>query len=239
MNHKVLLSLVVFFSLSLCAIHPDTSSYMTKQLNGTIQFPKGTSPLPEIRVYSSGRIIGTTSHRKSFSVSYNVPEDKYQHHFFMLITEPGNIFPRSKENEPNVIDFLTIDLTKSYKFYRLSLMRENFQRTFMQQNKTGPTKTKRNDAAWHITEIPLIASNGRIPDETIIVCLPAHCIDRLENNHGLALPTIIVKDDPALFSSDIFNECLLTAMDLDTIHGPIDRATKPIFDHKLVLAMNM
>lgn len=238
MNHKALLILLTILSSSLSAIHPDTSTYLTKHLGGTIQFPKGTNPVPEVRVYSSGRIIACTTHKKSASVSFNIPEDKYQHHFFILITEPCNIAPHSKENEPNVIDHLKIDPKKAHKFYQLTLSRDIQSRTFIQVNQQGGKK-KRNNAAWTINEIPLTVTNGRIPDETIIICLPPHIIDRLENNHGLALPTIFIKEDFAASSGDIFSECLLAAMDLDTIHGPIDKHMRAAFEQKLVVAMNV
>lgn len=238
MNHKTLLTALIFYVSSLQAIHPETSSYLTKHLGGCLQMPTGIPFSPEVRIFSSGRIIPTKVNKKNCCVTFEIPEDKYQTHFFALIIDPLHIQWQSKEDEPNVIDYLKIDPSRPHKFYQLSLKKDVVTRTFVQQKAPAPEKKKRDNNAWTITQLPLSITNGRLPDESIIICIPPHLIDRLENNHALALPTIVLKDGPEI-TPDIFNECLLTAMNLDTIHGRIDTVSKPKLDHKIILAMNV
>ena len=210
----VLLSLI-FVALTTAAA-PQANLIM-----GTIQFPGNIHKTPTPRIYYGGRIVLRESHNESKTVTFSIPKNKYTNSFYLLITE--SIGCQTKQD--NIIDYLKISSDKKHKLYGLRLVAN--------QDNTDA------DYTWDVIETR-VDNSGRIPDNTIIICLPSHYIDTVVGGNALELPTVKIKQNiiDLAGSEEKFNEAsialLLASLDSDTIHTPVEQAIKHINKHTLI-----
>ncbi|MDP3889443.1 MAG: hypothetical protein Q8Q25_02800 [bacterium] len=216
-NNLFLVFLVSLISSSLATYTVHASGLIV----GTIQFPKILSTVPIIRVYTCGKKIPyhlceTNDESKQFT--FRIPALIDQQKFILLITDKVH-FETIHENI-NVIEYLKVLPGQAYKFYELTLITE----------KTSGSEKNEHEYRWDIKETKLV--NGRIPDETIIICYDPTCIDSLSGGSPFELPTIKVKGDVLKeFGSeknlhDLSNTLLLASIDSDTIHADIQQEVK-------------
>jgi len=211
------------FLLSLIFAPLTTAS--TPQANlimGTIQFPNTVQKVPTPRIYYGGRIVLRESYNDTKTVTFSIPKSKYTNSFYMLITESIGCQTR----QDNIIDYLKISPEKKHKLYGLRLL----------ENQTDKDSENYH---WDIIKIQ-IDPTGRIPDNTIIICLPAKYIDQITGGNALELPTIKIKSNiiDLAGSEEKFNEAtialLLASLDSDTIHTPVEQAVKHVNKHTLI-----
>ncbi|HSW74155.1 MAG TPA: hypothetical protein VLG71_03275, partial [Candidatus Limnocylindria bacterium] len=191
----------------------------------TIQFPQTIQETPDIRAYCSGHIIKGNVDHKNKTLFFSVPEDRYKTTFTLLITNAHAIGCTATDN---TIQHLKIDTKHPYKLYVLTLKERVI---------TSPVSTKepRTEFIWDIERITLPADDGRIPDNTVIVCYNPDFIDKLEGGNAVTLPTLYVKDniislvgsESKLHEKSV--ECLLASLDYDAIHATIKEHVKPCY----------
>ncbi len=211
----ILLSLI--FATLTTGATPQTNLIM-----GTIQFPNSIHHMPNPRIYYGGRIALREAHNESKTVTFSIPKNKYTNSFYLLITE--SIGCQTKQD--NIIDYLKISPDKKHKLYGIRLL----------EHHNNPTET---DYYWDIIETR-VDNSGRIPDNTIIVCLPSNYIEGVDGGSALELPTIKIKQNilDVAGSEEKFDEAsialLLASLDSDTIHTPVEQAIKHVNKHTLI-----
>lgn len=191
---------------------------------GTIQFPNNVHKIPTPRIYYGGHIVLREAHNESKTVTFSIPKNKYTNSFYLLITESIGCQTR----QDNIIDYLKISPDKKHKLYGIRLL-ENY----------NPNDNQETEYSWDVIETR-IDHSGRIPDNTIIICLPAKYIDKVTGGNAFELPTIKIKQNiiDLAGSEEKFNEAsialLLASLDSDTIHTPVEQAVKHVNKHTLI-----
>jgi hypothetical protein len=238
------LLLVAFFCHQTQAFQADLRHNKTTLL-GSIQFPKTILEVPQIRVYAEGTAIDDCiSDNTTKKVSFSLNTDKYRSIFYLLVTpKPGQ---KAKEAQPelglvtqNTIDYLKVPQGQRYKLYKLELTTtltgsrdfdlsgfDNHANLFKKPVAQNAPELAYN---WTIQETKL-ASTGRLPDDTIIICFNPDYVEGLKINtdrdqHSFELPLVVIKEnivqlagslENLKFESDIL---IISALDSATFHA--------------------
>lgn len=198
-------SFAILVAFSLSTMH--SSAFVTmKSWIGTIQFPFSVNVVPDLRIYDSGTIVKTEINYNNKCISFSLPKNGYQKHFYILIVEADNLYQPA-------IEHLNIDPKKPYKLYSIECI----------EQKNGLCK-------WSIKRQAL--PSGRVPDTAMIICYDPAYVDQLVGGTNVELPRIIIKEDilnlvgseDALHSRS--HELLLACLGTDAIHQPIALSVK-------------
>lgn len=224
--------------------------YPRSLLMGLIQFPRVLKKIPPIRVYYGGKIINSYAHKGIPKVTFEISKTNQQTIFYLLVTE--NIHYQVKEfsdrtYQSNIIDHLQLPPHQLYKFYRLELVPSSIETTdnnmellAQEQTSLKNKKDKTDNYHWKISEKRL-PQNGKIPDETIVICYFPHAIATVKGGSKIELPTLIIKPNiiELMGSEEKLHEASiklqLASLDLDTIHAPTKREIKQHYQHTLVI----
>jgi len=216
---KIKTTLYKIVSLIFIILSIGQPSYAQSLLGGLFQFAKNTNlDNVNISVCHCGKTIATQKHITGIpKITYEIPKYNDQNTFYILIvsTAPSYTlkeFPNQKEQQ-NTIDYLKINTTIPYLFYKLELV---------------PNESSTSDQPtyhWNITETTL-PENGQIPDTTIIITYFSHFIKAIKGGNHLELPTIYIDNSEIdIFGSeenfeDAIIRLQLTSLDLKALHVP-------------------
>jgi hypothetical protein len=216
-------------ALSLIFVILSTGPYLSGQslLGGTLQFAKNT--LDSVHVYHCGKTITTQNHQTTLpKITYEIPKGNEQTTFYLLIcpTAPNyslKQFP-DQDVQQNTIDYLKIDPTTPYLFYRLELVYDEVSQMYH----------------WEITEETL-SNSGQIPDMAIIINYFPGFIKDIKGGNQLELPTLYIDNSAiGLFESqESFEDALLrlqlSSLDLNALHAPAKRKIKNTDNRRLLI----
>ena len=192
------------------------SSFLEAQKSlfiGTIQFPSSLVTVPNIRVYYTGHTRTGEYDHDAKKVIFTIPEFKERSFFYLLIS------PEIEFCSRNTIPFLNLKPNASYKFYALQKVPVEVK------NKRKRQESNQLEYTWIIKELVLTLPNGRIPDETIIVCYHPDYIQTVEGGNAIEFPKIMIKPDIlTLVGSEaklhqLSNRWFLAALNTDMIHA--------------------
>ena len=179
---------------------------------GAIQFPHELSTAPSIRVYCGGRKITCQTDKESNTITFNVPRERKQNVFHILIT-PGVSFEMV---QAGIIGHMSVRAQQAYKLFACTLT----------ENATTTTDPSAEQAvSWNVENVNL-PENGRVPDNAVIVYYDPECIAKPHGGNNLELPTIEIKKDVLNIVGsetklyEISNELLLAALNNDAFHAP-------------------
>jgi len=239
-NHLVLLSLI-FTCLS--TITPFL--YTRSLLMGMIQFPRMLKKVPTIRVYYGGKIVNSYTHEGIPKVTFEVSKNNHQTIFYLLVTEYIQYQVKTFSDlslESNTIDYLQLPPKQQYKFYQLELVPNTLESIdnmeFLKQHSTSAEQN--NSYHWKVFEEQL-PGNGKIPDETIVVCYFPNAIAMLNGGSKLELPAIVIKHNviDLMGSEEKLHEASvklqIASLDTDTIHTPTKREIKQDYQRTLII----
>ena len=213
---RIISGLLCILSIHCLARVPQAQSRNRTLFSGTIQFPELIERVPSMRVYYSGNKITCLPSHHSKKLLFSVPEERQRRYFYLLITEKVRF-----KTEENTIKYLKIDPQSPYKLYFL----------VSPQTPASGKIAKKEDLVWEIGEKRL-GTDGRLPDNTIIICCDPKLVETLVGGDLLELPTIMIKEtlldvvgtEKKLHES--FEQLLLTLLDIDTLHSPVEPQTK-------------
>lgn len=209
-----------------------------KMIWGAIQFPKTLTSIPDMRIYYSGQRIKCETQQDIKRVTFAIPDSAQKNQFKILITDNVEF-----ASEYNVIKYLKVRHNTPYKFYLATLIQQTIPLCSLEQLDNEGINSK-NILTWHIQEYPNALEKERIPDDTIIICLKASYIERLEGSSETMLPTIKIRSDIVKLAGseqqlhDQANELILSLLDYDTIHAAMHQEeVHPANNPKTVLAI--
>ncbi len=200
---------------------------------GTLQFPTALEMLPNVRAYYSGNKIIPEINEASKQISFAIPEARNRNFFYLLVTTGVEFC-----STDNTVPYLRLKKGAPYKFYTLEL-------------GAVPSKSKKRkrtdsgfEASWTVKEIDLATiNNGKIPDETLIVCYHPDYVQSLEGGSMVELPKLVMRPDMIkLAGSELklheqSDKWFLAALNTDTIHDTVQSELRIIPQSKTVLAM--
>lgn len=207
--------------------------------SGTIQFPLTLKKVPDVRVYCAGRKISGELDHETKKVSFAISDYRQRTFFYMVIVNAKNMSYELTAPKTNTIEYLKINPTEPYKFYAIELVLIPEEKTDNVEQKNNATMVYK----WLIKEIEL-PQNGRLPDDTIIVCYEPTFVERLDGGSSFEFPKIIVKPDVLKITGSeekLHQESakiLISALDLDTIHANIRQEVKQFAHPKTIVAFN-
>ena len=232
----------LIFGIFAIGLFSPANSYFEALFIGTIQFPNTIKKVPNIRVYCSGHIIKTETDDDSKKLTFSIPESKNKKRFSLLITE-GIQF----ETEENTVKYLKIDPSlQEYKFYQFELVKKNAEQNGESKDKTKSIKNHEQpenhnaDYHWVIEEDHLALEDGRIPDDTVIICYKPSYIEGLQGGTKLEFPHIRIKNNILQLAGsedqlhDTSITLLLSSLDYDTIHRSIRQEIKQDYQKTLI-----
>jgi hypothetical protein len=129
----------------------------------------------------------------------------------------------------NTIEHIQIIPKSKYLYYQVRLEEDlpaNNQDEYAMLMNIAHGKQKLT-YRWAIQEQKILAADGTIPDETIIVCYASHCIQGLASFNSSELPTIRMKEDllklvgSELKFKEFSDKFVIASLDTDTIHSTI------------------
>ncbi len=181
---------------------------------GCIQYPF-IKKVPQTRIYTFGKkidfLLCEIVHECNQFV-FRIPQVMHTKTYYLLIIKQVH----QKMISNNTVDYLKILPDQPYIFYKLTLI----EKVDEEGNKTY---------SWLIESVALDKETGRIPDESIIVCLDPSHVDSLSGGSAFELPTINLKSDliELLGSEELLqtdaNRLLLSSIDSDTVHATINQ----------------
>lgn len=200
---------------------------------GTLQFPTALEMLPNVRAYYSGNKIIPEINESTKQISFAIPEARNRNFFYLLVTTGVEFC-----STDNTVPYLRLKKGAPYKFYTLELC-------------AIPSKLKKRkrtdsgfEASWTVKEIDLATiNNGKIPDETLIVCYHPDYVQSLEGGSMVELPKLVMRPDMIkLAGSELklheqSDKWFLAALNTDTIHDTVQSELRIIPQSKTVLAM--
>lgn len=205
-------------------------------IEGSVKFPANIKQIPVIRIYCGGRKIPYNLcdiDNTSKQFKFQIPKSQYQRQFNILITDPANlrfVQVESKDLEfQNTIEHIQLIPGRKYRYYLARLEEDiptNSQDEYAMLMNVAQGKQKLN-YKWTIQEQKIISRDGNIPDETVIVCYGAHCVNGLVSLNTSELPTIELKEDLLkLVGSEkklreFSDKFVIASLDTDTIHSTI------------------
>lgn len=200
---------------------------------GTLQFPTGLELLPNVRAYYSGNKIIPEINESTKQITFAIPEARNRNFFYLLVTTGVEFC-----STDNTVPYLRLKKGAPYKFYTLEM-------------NTTPSKSKKRkredfgfDVSWAVKQIDLATiNNGKIPDETFIVCYHPDYVLSLEGGSMVELPKLIMHPDLIkLAGSELklheqSDRWFLAALNTDTIHDTVQSELRIVPQSKTVLAM--
>ncbi len=156
-----------------------------------------------------------------------------------MIVNPHNVGYELAAPQTNTVNYLKINPAEPYKFYAIELVLIPEQKDDSSEAKSNSTMVYK----WLIKEIEL-PQNGRLPDDTIIVCYEPQFVERLDGGSSFEFPKIILKSDllSAVGSEEKLHQesakMLISALDLDAIHANIRQEVKQFAHPKTIVAFN-
>lgn len=209
-----------------------------KMIWGAIQFPKTLTSIPDIRIYYSGQRIKCETQQESKRITFAIPDSTQKNQFKILITDNVEF-----ASEYNIIKYLKVRHNTPYKFYLATLVQQTIPLCSLEQLDNEGVSSK-NILTWHIQEYPNALEKERIPDDTIIICLKASYIEKLDGSNETMLPIIKIRPDIIKLAGseqrihDQANELILSLLDYDTIHAAMHQEeVHPTNNPKTVLAI--
>ena len=206
---------------------------------GAIQFPKSIAIIPDIRIYYSGQRIKCEINHELKRITYAIPDVAHKTFFKLLITDDLEFV-----SECNVIKYLKVSEGAPYKFYQINLAPCMNHLCSLEQSGESETSSQTPSLAWDIREHRNALFQGRIPDDTIIICCKSSFIDHLEGTNANALPTVKIRPDIVEFAGsekklhEISDELILSLLDYDTIHAAMHQEEiRPSASPKTILAI--
>jgi len=201
--------------------------------------------VPAIRVYYGGKIVNSYTHEDIPKVTFEVSKNNQQTTFYLLVTEQIKYQVKTFSDiscQSNTIDYLQLPSNQQYKFYRLELIPDAIESIdnmeLLKQQNALPEKN--NNYHWKIYEEQL-PENGKIPDETIVVCYFPDAIAMLNGGSKLELPAIVIKRNviDLMGSEEKLHEASvklqIASLDTDTIHTPTKREIKQDYQRTLII----
>lgn len=217
-----------------------TACFIEKTVfSGTIQFPLALKKVPDLRVYCAGRKISGELDHETKKVSFAISDYRQRTFFYLVIVNPHNVGYELAAPQTNTVNYLKINPTEPYKFYAIELVLIPEQKDDSSEAKSNSTMVYK----WLIKEIEL-PQNGRLPDDTIIVCYEPQFVERLDGGSSFEFPKIILKSDllSTLGSEEKLHQesakMLISALDLDAIHANIRQEVKQFAHPKTIVAFN-
>jgi hypothetical protein len=238
----LLVIIITMIGVSDCrAAYVHTREYFgqnKKMIWGAIQFPKTLTSIPDMRIYYSGQRIKCETQQESKRVTFAIPDSSQKNQFKILITDKVEF-----ASEYNVIKYLKVRHNTPYKFYVATLTQQKIPLCSLEQLDDDGINSK-NILTWHIQEYPNALEKERIPDDTIIICLKASYIEKLDGSNETMLPIIKIRPDIIMLAGseqrihDQANELILSLLDYDTIHAAMHQEeVHPANNPKTVLAI--
>ncbi len=222
MNRKVQ---ILFLSVVSLVSGPWTTK-LSAMYVGSIQFPRVLERVPAVRVYFAGNKIACSINNDSKQTTFSIPSYQRNTPLYILVTEYVQW-----NAEENTIKYLKTNINKSYKLYLAT------------PHKSLPGKKREDtEAHWNIQEITL-DTDGKIPDNTIIVVFNPNLIDTLEGGNSITLPKLHMYNDiiervgTEKELHAMTEELLLASLDSDSIHKKVQHTVKPYYQLKTVLAL--
>jgi hypothetical protein len=172
---------------------------------GIIEFPRTLQRIPPLEIFFEGQKIKVEV--EGNKILFTVPMNRRLLRFFFLFVEhPDYLTKSSTDNTPqNTIDYLRVKQGTPYRIFELQSQQDQ----------------------WFVIE-RLLPEDGHIPDNTIIVYIPAAYIADVTGGNRLELPHVIIKDnivDLAGGSEDILqqitDELTIKALDFAALHIPM------------------
>ncbi len=203
-------------------------------LMGSVQFPQSLEMVPHVRFYRSGISIESEIDNKSKKASFSIMDDRSQLHFTLLITDCFAF-----HTEHNTGKYIKIDPQQPYKYYILTLK----EITPDSPEYCAKPKGSTTQYTWVVKEVPLPFPNGRVPDDTLIMCYNPDFIDSVRGGNVVALPTIFIKPNiVALVGSedklhDASDELVLSSIDYNMLHVHSKREIRQDFAHKTIVTL--
>lgn len=230
MNKKILTLLsLLLFSWSPLLL---TNSSCTV-LPCTIVFPKTVKKIPQICLYQGGERFTSETDKDGKRACFTLPVDKSCTTFALLITDGLQY-----KSEKNTIQYLKINTKQPYKFYAMELIKAPRKQYRVPSEQKKPVTPDH----WVITKEEL-GSDGRIPDDTIIVLLNSEYVDEVRAEKGFELPTIVIKNDVLAIAGsetqlqDNAIGLLLSSLDLNPLH-PIFKTHMRQEQQKIIVALS-
>lgn len=228
-------STITGFLLCFCIISQAFGLGQKGIFYGVLQFPTALEMLPNIRVYYAGNKIIPEMNDATKQISFAIPEARNRNFFYLLVTT-GIEFCSTDNTVPN----LRLKKGVPYKFYTLELT-------------MVPSKSKKRKAGdsgfeyvWIVKEIDLATiNNGKIPDDTLIVCYHPDYVQSLEGGNMVELPKLVMRPDIIkLAGSELklheqSDKWFLAALNTDTIHDTAQSELRITPHAKTVLAMSI
>lgn len=223
---------------------------------GTIQFPAVVTKIPSVCIYYGGHKLKTTTQESNNQILFSIPKSSSQKKFYLLVTQSIDIGAlKGKHDLPEIINpvgYLRVHKGKPYRLFELSLTESVTDKESLpglpqhptdgSQRLTDSTQMEGGTMRWHISECALTTAEMRIPDPTIVFLYDPCLIDSLITpEDSFALPTIKLKPNILeLVGSEqklheFSNALLLSALDIDTIHGQLTESVK-LDDRRALIA---
>jgi hypothetical protein len=170
----------------------------------TIEFPRAVKTAPQYPMWYEGH--GVSGEVNGNEVFYNVPINRMLKHFYLLFVEDSSYVLKQSDGalQQNTIDYLKSGTV--YRIFELQLQ----------------------GTAWRSAE-RLLAEDRAIPDNTIIIYMPPHYVDKLVGGKGLQLPHIMIKENIVeLLGGSLealqkkANELIIEAINMNTFHVPAE-----------------
>jgi hypothetical protein len=191
--------------------------HAVSMLFGTIEFPKSIKTAPQYEIFYEGQKIKPEI--DSNKILFNIPINRMLNRFFILFVEDPSYVLKQSEGafQQNTIDYLKSGTV--YRIFELQLQ----------------------GTAWRYVE-RLLAADLAIPDNTIIIYLPPHYIDKLVGGKGLQLPHIMIKENIIeLLSGSLealqkkADELSMAAIDMSTFHVPAQEAIRVAGNRRIIV----
>lgn len=201
---------------------------------GSIQFPTTLESLPSVSIFCSGNKIAAEKNNVSKRITFTIPEDKRRTIFPVIITENAQwetedtsyIADDNHLCVNNTVKWLKVPNKQKYKFYTLELVK-----IAKESEKKGRVSHLYEEVEytyeWLIHEEKYLPTNGRIPDDSIVILYKPEYVHMLKGGSAFELPRIIIKQDVLKLAgseeklSDASISCAAASIDLNAIHANI------------------
>ena len=203
-------------------------SYTKGLFIGSIQFPADIALVPSIRVFCGGNKIACEKDNVAKRISFTIPEDKRRTIVPFIITQSVQF---EVEKDTNTIKYLKLPQRQSYKLYILELLKIA-KKYDCQEERTSVAQRADQDLGyvyeWKIREEKNSLSDGRIPDDAVVMYFNPEYVETLSGGNGFELPRVVIKKNLlALAGSeeklhDFSKSLVLSSLDLNAIHANVE-----------------
>lgn len=206
---------------------------------GSIQFPTTLHHVPAMRIFCGGNKIPCEKNDVSKRLTFTIPEDKRRTLFPLIVTEHVQW---EVEDDSNTIKCLKISPKQAYKFYILELLK--VAKSDEQIDKQSRRSHLYEDVAytyeWLIHEEKNALSDGKIPDDAIVVYFKPEYVQTLKGGTAFELPRIMIKKDIAKLAGseeklhETSKSLLLSSLDLNAIHANVEAKVTQEYHRTLI-----